>query len=64
MRIAMTNDTYLSLPDLLRRYDITRPTLKRWIDGGHFPPHGVKIRNRRRWLLSAVEDFERRRAAQ
>jgi predicted DNA-binding transcriptional regulator AlpA len=47
----------LKVPDVLRRYRITKPTLRRWLRAGRFPAPFV-VANRSMWRASDIEAFE------
>ena len=47
----------LKTPDILRRYRITPPTLRRWLRAGRFPQPFV-IANRSLWRSADIEAFE------
>jgi len=47
----------LKTPDILRRYRITKPTLRRWLRAGRFPAPFV-VANRAMWRVGDIEQFE------
>lgn len=55
--------TYLTAPDVLRRFDISDTTLYAWIRDPHMGfPQPIVFNRRRRFLLSEIGAFERERA--
>jgi predicted DNA-binding transcriptional regulator AlpA len=52
----------LKTPDILRRYRITKPTLRRWLRRGDFPAP-MRVRNRSMWTAETVAAWETARAA-
>jgi predicted site-specific integrase-resolvase len=50
----------LKTRDVLDRFRISRPTLRRWLKRGEFPPPFHAL-GRRMWRRDDVEAFERRR---
>ncbi len=54
----MTNDLYVGAPEIRRRFQISPPTLRRWIRRGAFPSPDLHIARRDKWLLSTITSFE------
>jgi hypothetical protein len=54
----MTNEVYIGAPELRRRYQITPPTLRRWLATGQFPQPDLRVTNRSKWLQSTIAAFE------
>ena len=49
---------FLKTPDILRRYRISRPTLRRWLAAGTFPAPTKRVRNRSMWKAEKIDSWE------
>ncbi len=58
----MSEEVVFIRSDLMRRYRVSRPTIKRWLIIGQLPPPDARIAGRDRWRRSTIERFEQRRA--
>ncbi len=49
---------FLTIKDLMSRYQVTKATIHNWRNSGRLP-QGMKIARTRRWKLSEIESWEK-----
>ena len=57
-------NTYLTDRQVAERYEISRPTVWRWVSIGHMPPPEAIGPNTKRWRVATLADWDEQRETQ
>ena len=63
IKMAGENERYVSVVTLCQRYEVTRPTVWRWVREGLLPEPYRFNSHVTRWRLSEVLDYENKKLA-
>lgn len=53
----MSNSDFLTMKDLMSRYQVSKATINNWRNAGLFP-QGMKVSKVRRWNIHDIESWE------